>query len=452
MHDLRRQALESRKTVSRKAQSKQSSRNSSQPASRSNSRANSRATSRATSRQGSDEEDERLSDETSLSINSIDEVLSGEDGDLQAAGWKADLDDALQQLLERKRSSSAGREKTLQALIRMLSSRYAAEEIRSKTEAVVSGLLKSVKSNSSERESVFALKALALVLITDPADDAYDVIHQPLKRAMNEAESLTVKAAAIQTLAAAAFFGGLVDDEVLSLMDYLLEIAETDGHSIEAGDSISVVTAALEGWGLLATQVEDLEQRSRTALEIFVDQLDSSEAPVQIAAGENIALAYEKSFTEREEDEEDPDPDGFLGAGHATDSDPEDETPRNGPKMVQRYQPYDNVERLKQQLSALASTSSRRISKKEKKSLHSNFADILHSVENPTRGPRYQKAVSQETGKRYGSRMVVRLHQTGVMKIDKWWKLHRLQSLRRILGAGFMAHYEHNAVVFESLP
>jgi hypothetical protein len=56
MHDLRRQALESGKTVSRKAQSRISSRNSSA--------ANSRNNSRNQSRHGSDDEEGSMSDST----------------------------------------------------------------------------------------------------------------------------------------------------------------------------------------------------------------------------------------------------------------------------------------------------------------------------------------------------------------------------------------------------
>src|SRR5438067_3051897 len=60
MRDLRRQALESGKTVSRKAQSRQSSRTSS----KANSATNSRSHSRNPSRHGSDDEEGSLSDET----------------------------------------------------------------------------------------------------------------------------------------------------------------------------------------------------------------------------------------------------------------------------------------------------------------------------------------------------------------------------------------------------
>ena len=64
MHDLRRQALESGKTVSRKARSKNASPSSSRPSSAPSSRAASR--SRAVSRTGSDEEEGVESDETSF--------------------------------------------------------------------------------------------------------------------------------------------------------------------------------------------------------------------------------------------------------------------------------------------------------------------------------------------------------------------------------------------------
>ncbi|KAI9788401.1 MAG: hypothetical protein M1816_006926 [Peltula sp. TS41687] len=440
MHDLRRQALESKKTVSRKAQSKQSSRTSSQT----NSRTNSRANSRNPSRHNSDEEEGNLSDGTSWSVNSIDEVVSGEDAELQAPTWKADLGDVIEQILDRKRSSAAGREESLASFNRLTMGKYVYDEIHSKTEEILSAVLKSIKANSGEKEAVLALKALALIAVTDPSDSIYDLIHQAVKRAISDFESPAVKLSAIHALGAAAFFGGVVDEEALSIMEYLLEIVESDGHSIEAGDSAAVVTAALEEWGFLATRIEDLEEDSQTAMEAFVDQLESSDASVQIAAGENIALVYEKSFTEQEEDE--------SSNGEEEDGDPEDNSSPDGPKMVKRYEPYRNVGQLTSQLSALASVSSRRLSKKDKKSLHTSFADVLNSVENPTRGPRYQNALNQETGKRYGSRMVVRVNRAGVMKIDKWWKLHRLQALRRILGGGFLVHYEKNAVVFDSLP
>ena len=287
--------------------------------------------------------------------------------------------------------------------------------------------------------------ALAMTLITIPSEAIYDNVSQPLKRTISDSGAVATKAAAIHTLGTCTIYGGASDDEILENMTYFLEIISSDGNFVDAGDERDVVTAALEEWGFLATYIDDLQDESMDAMEAFVEQLDSSDPNVQIAAGENIALVYEKSYTPQEDDEE------VSDDGEAM-SDPEDDSVAGAPKLVKRYTPYRRTDQLVHTLASLASLSTRKLSKKDKKSLHSNFADILNSVENPTRGPRYQNAVSHETGKRYGSRMVVRIHQNGVMRIDKWWKLHRLKALRRVLQGGFIGHYEKNEVVFESLP
>lgn len=284
-----------------------------------------------------------------------------------------------------------------------------------------------------------------MTLITIPSEAIYDNVSHPLKRTISDSGSIATKAAAIHTLGTCTIYGGASDDEILENMTYFLEIISSDGNFVDAGDERDVVTAALEEWGFLATYIDDLEGESPEAMEAFVEQLESSDPTVQVAAGENIALVYEKSYTPQEDDEE------LSDDGEAM-SDPEDDSAAGAAKLVKRYTPYRRTDQLVHTLASLASLSTRKLSKKDKKSLHTNFADILNSVENPTRGPRYQNAVSHETGKRYGSRMVVRIHQNGVMRIDKWWKLHRLKALRRVLQGGFIGHYEKNEVVFESLP
>jgi len=225
-------------------------------------------------------------------------------------------------------------------------------------------------------------------------------------------------------------------------MDDFLEIIESDGNSVEAADNGEVVTAACEEWGYLASFIDDLEEKTEAAIEAFVDQLDSSETSVQIAAGENIALLYEKSYTPREYED-----------GPATDAERmDDEGFALDHSLVKRYDPYRQKHQLEHTLSQLTKISSKGIAKKDRKTLHTNFADILNTVEYPSRGPRYSTAIDQETGNRYGSRMTIRIESVGAMRIDKWWKLHRLHGLRKILGGGFAVHYENNEVVFESLP
>jgi hypothetical protein len=40
----------------------------------------------------------------------------------------------------------------------------------------------------------------------------------------------------------------------------------------------------------------------------------------------------------------------------------------------------------------------------------------------------------------------------GKVTVDKWWKLHRLNTLKRLLQAGFMPHFQFNPNVFDNLP
>ena len=286
--------------------------------------------------------------------------------------------------------------------------------------------------------------ALAMTLITSPSDVIYEAASPLLKRTIADSASIPVKTAAIHTLGTCTFYGGASEDEILDNMTYLLEIVSSDGHYIDAGDEPDPVTTALEEWGFLATLIEDVSEISEDAMEAFIEQLESSDLSVQIAAGENIALLYEKSYTPPEENEILSDSDEDLNA------DPEDAP--GAPKLIKRYDAYRRTDQLVHTLSSLAKLSTRSISKKDRKSIHTNFADILNSVEHPTHGPRYQNAINGETGRRYGSRMAVRIHKDGVMRIDKWWKLLRLKGLRRVLQGGFVVHYEKNGVVFESLP
>ena len=155
MHDLRRQALESGKTVSRKAKSKAPG---STVGSKNNSPAGSRAASRVASRNPSDDESE-YSDATQWSTNSLDDLLP-EDIDTPAEVWTNELNDRIGQITDRKRSSVQGREESLNAFAHILMVHYCAEEIRSRVSDLVPAILKSVKAGQSEKETVLALKGI----------------------------------------------------------------------------------------------------------------------------------------------------------------------------------------------------------------------------------------------------------------------------------------------------
>lgn len=441
MRDLRKQALESHKTVSRKARSKATTPSSSRAASRTGTPRSSN------SRNVSDDEGE-LSDTTQFSTNSIDELVAADVEDIPGdEAWREHLLDRINEICDRKRSSVQGREDALQAFNVALTRHFANEEVKMKGSELVPAVLKSVRGGQSEREVVLALKALVLMVITDPSEGLYDAISGTVKATMRDSEYAPAKIAAIHVLSVATFYGGAATEEVESVMEIFLDVVSSDGNSIDEPDNAELVVTALEEWGFLATQLEDMEDTTEPAMETFVDQLESSDVGVQIAAGENIALLYEKSFTEAESDDEldtSSNQNGDLLANG------------DGEKMVRRYTVYRQQHQLEHSLSALAKAHSKRLSKKDKKSLHQTFADILHTVEVPTRGPRYSTALDED-GREFGSRMKVQIRsgegrEGGKMLIDRWWKLHRLRALKRVLREGFLVHYEGNEVVFDSLP
>jgi hypothetical protein len=93
-----------------------------------------------------------------LSINSIDDMLSADVSEDTSEAWKQDLGDRIEEIIDRKRSSVQGRETTLTQYVHMLMSHYSHDEIESKTSELFPALMKSVKSESSEKETSLALR------------------------------------------------------------------------------------------------------------------------------------------------------------------------------------------------------------------------------------------------------------------------------------------------------
>ena len=374
------------------------------------------------------------------SINSIDELLASDDFNEQAPELqRQELKDRIEELCERKGSSYKGREDSLASFVRILMAHHLADELYGRVAELVSALLRSIKAESTERETILALKAIALTIISFQNDISYDGLSAQLKRTICDTQSLPTKAAAIHCLGTCVAFCGAGDAEMVDVLSFLLEIASSDGAFVDATDDADTVVAALHEYGFLVTYIEDLEAESEDAAATFVDQLDSDNVYVQIAAGENLALLYEKSYTPVEEDDTLSD----LDETEDNSSSGDDSRNSNGPKLIKRYNAYHNTSEVLEKVQSLASLSSRKLNKHEKKKLHQSFASIQITVENPRLGLQTNSA----------SRMTVRIHREGEMKVDEWWKLMRLNALRRLLQGGFVNHYfEGNKQVLDTLP
>ena len=379
---------------------------------------------------------EHLADVTWDSMSSLNEILNTDALEVNAA-WRQDLADRVEEIIDTKRSSIQGREKALASFNHYLILRHAEDEIDGKETALTQALLKSIKLDSSEKETVLALKALALLTVTSPLDTLYESVSSALKLSISDSRSMATKAAAIHALGISTFYGGASDEEILDNLAYVLEIIASDGGFIAAQDEPLPVAAALEEWGFLATEVSDIDALGlEEALETFTDQLASTSTDVQIAAGENIALLYEKAD------------DLSTSSDSDSGSDAEDKEPVSAAKSyLERKTPI-----LLPNLESLASLSAPSMSKKSRKSLHTAFASIAFSVQRPWAGPAYSSALKLDTGTSQGSRMKLKTEDGRVMVINRWWKLLRLNAYRRVLRDGLMLHLRENAAVRDAMP
>lgn len=323
--------------------------------------------------------------------------------------------------------------------VKCLTCHYLAEVLYGRVPGLLAALGRSIRAETSERETTLALRAVGLTAISFTDNTIYETVSSLLKRSISDSPSLAVKTAGIYSLGICLTFGGAGEEEIAEVMTMLLEIASSDGAFVEADDSAEVVAAALNTYGFLATQVEDLEQESEDAVAAFLDQLDAADVRVQVAAGEDIALLYEKSYTPREDDEESSGEDEDNETGSSDDQ----AGGHDDSGLVKRYNAYHNTNEVLDKVTALASLSTKSMNRRDKKLLHQSFASMALTVQNPKMGLHANNA----------SKMVVRIHREGEMRVDKWWKLMRLNAIRRLLGGGFVNHYfEGNKQVLDALP
>jgi len=74
--------------------------------------------------------------------------------------WQEELGDGVNQIIERKRSSPAGRKKSLTAYIGILCGRYAKGEIHPKRLGLFGAFVRSLEDGKSEKEALLTVKGM----------------------------------------------------------------------------------------------------------------------------------------------------------------------------------------------------------------------------------------------------------------------------------------------------
>ncbi|KUI59609.1 hypothetical protein VP1G_06868 [Cytospora mali] len=442
MHDLRKKALlESGKTVSRKARSRPDSSKSATPAtSPGHSPHGSTSGSRPPSRYASEDEGESDSELDDIMTMSTTSGASdhGED-DNTGRAWVDRISARVSQIAaggrsgERKKMSNQEREDMLKSYLHLVRHYYTKSEIETQMNDLVLGLVRAVKSGVNTTERTLALKALAATVLTNPTETVLDQHITSLKSACEEDDSEEVKTAAIHALTVTAMYGDGSTEAAEDMMQYMVEIIESDGHTIGAPDSAPVVVAALQSWGFMAAHLEDLSDQSEQAMEAFVEQLDSSDAYVQTSAGDNIALLFENAHDMEE---------------------------ATGEKVNFKYDP----KRLAQQMREI-SKGSKSMSKRDRRHLKSDFNSIATGLERG-KGPGYSTAGWATSNPHTGGAMVESSHGGDVnefgyrqtifvgkekLTIDSWALSAKVDFVRIVLAGGFPLHLTKNETVREML-
>ncbi|TDZ53900.1 Uncharacterized protein CTRI78_v006703 [Colletotrichum trifolii] len=438
MHDLRLKVLrESGKTVSKKARSRpesaRASMRNSPNISPSHSQINSPAHSRAGSRYASEEEGSDAELEDNMTMSTLSNGSDSGAEDASESSWTTNLHDHIVDLQDRKRTNTKIREATLMSYLHIIKHHYAARQVSPHLNAVVSALVRSVRSGNSSVERLFAIKSLQATLLTCPSEDLFEDLHSQLEQVCENDEDNNIKTAAIWAMAVAALYGGASESSATELLDYLVTIVESDGVSIGAEDSADVVTAALESWAFVASQIDDIADSIHTALEAFVEQLDSTDVNVHTSAGFNVAFIFEMA---REYEEE------------------------TGETMNLQYDPKRLINRMREASKA----SVKQTSRKDRRHMNKQFASIATSLE-LGKGPGYstalQAGVPGDTRKipvqkgdgedaMLGYREKLRIGPRVVL-IDSWSLMARIDAVRTLLGGGMPQHFADNPTIKELL-
>ena len=298
-------------------------------------------------------------DDMTLSVHS-----GGSVPELTEDGSSFDYKALVAQLQERKHNNSEAREQYLDIFIKVIRTRYVPETHEWLDDAapeLAELFLRDANRAAAARERLLSLQAYTLLVGTVEGLDVCEGGEKTLKQIITDEDDDDCQVWAIYALCMTILYGGGLEETALELMEYLLDVVQTDGESIQAHDNGVVVAAALQGWAFVASHVSDFSEYADLAMDAFVDQLDSADLEVQAQTAACIALIYESSRNHEEETGE--------------------------PFQL----PYD-PKRLAERIGQLSKLSSKSVSRKDRRDLRENLVSVVTSLERGV-GPYYSTAL-----------------------------------------------------------
>ncbi|KAH7148863.1 interferon-related developmental regulator-domain-containing protein [Dactylonectria macrodidyma] len=389
------------------------------------------AHSAAPSQAGSD-----FSDDDDFDIASVSDDSFGSSVENIEEGISTfDAKQLIAELQDRKRNNAESRERFLELFISLVRCRYTSQTHEWLDEAATELgelFIRSANRGMTARERQLSLWAFILTVCTSEDADVFEHGQNTLRQIITEDDDEECKVWAIYALCVAVLYGGGSEEAAQETLDYLVDIVQTDGESIEAHDNGLIVAASLQAWAFVASHVDDLSATADIAMDAFVEQLDSTDVKVQSHAAACIALIFEESRNHEEETGE--------------------------PFQL----PYD-PQRLTGRMAELAKQSSKSVSKKHRKELREGLTNVVTSLERGV-GPGYSAAgfapdkrnrlavsdANEDGIVEFGYRLKLR-SGNNVATIDTWSLSSRVDMLKVIFGGHLQKHIFINPVVSECL-
>lgn len=380
----------------------------------------SRATSDVSDGSGSDGEPDS-DDDMLQSLHSDASGTSGHDGDRSSVDTQA----LIEQLKDRKHNNSDAREHLLENYIKALRTRFSNDALDWLSEAgaqLADIFLRDANRAPTARERLLSLKAYELTIMTAQDVDVFDAGQRRLKAILVDDDDEDCKEHALYALSLTALYAGGGEEAALDLMEYFIEIVQSDGETAEAYDSTAVVAAAMRAWTWLAAHVDDYSALADTAMDAIVDQLDSSVVEVQSLAGEAIALIFEASRAHESE---------------------------TGEPFQLPYDPRRLAGRVAQLVKQSGGGgSSRALARSDRRSLKETLRGVTTSLERGV-GPGYSTAEDEE-GRVYGYRQYINLAGS-TARIESWSLLVRWNMLKLVFKSGVVLHAQTNPTAMECI-
>ncbi|XP_038996611.1 interferon-related developmental regulator 1-like [Hibiscus syriacus] len=365
-----------------------------------------------------DSDDDNCSVISSSTVRSDQIPLSGAEG---AVFYKDILlDEAVDALFEKRGST---REKALEVINAAFSFNLQNQFVENKFATILHQCLNCIKKGSSKEIALASRSVGLLALTVGPGDNAHKILKEsidPLSQAFKSCSESSKIISLLNCLAVITFVGGNDPEEIENSMQIMQQLVhpKLSSNVITVKPTAAVITAAVSAWSFLLTTMDGWRlspkqwQESVTYLSSLLDKDDRS---VRIAAGEALALIFERGSLEKFACEAKGSCDGSASEGN---------------KSKGFSHMHGLKEKILNQVRDLSvEAGGKGSSKKDLNNQRSLFKDVLEFLE-------YD--FSPETSMKIGE---------DTLHTSTWSKLIQLNFLKRFLGGGFTNHAQNNEFV-----